>query len=105
MSTDVVVHATADLLAKAAAARLVTRLVDAQAARGMATIVLTGGGVGGGGRATGRDRGGDRHRRQRTRGRHRAVRRRGARLGRRARRDRGPRAHRPRQRVLVSGAA
>ncbi len=33
---DVVVHATADLLAKAAAARLVTRLVDAQAARGMA---------------------------------------------------------------------
>ena len=47
MSTDVVVHATADLLAKAAAARLVTRLVDAQAARGMATIVLTGGGVGG----------------------------------------------------------
>jgi len=47
MSTDVVVHATADLLAKAAAARLVTRLVDAQAARGLATIVLTGGGVGG----------------------------------------------------------
>jgi 6-phosphogluconolactonase len=47
MSTDVVVHATADLLAKAAAARLVTRLVDAQAARGLATIVLTGGRVGG----------------------------------------------------------
>jgi 6-phosphogluconolactonase len=47
MSTDVVVHATADLLAKAAAARLVTRLVDAQAARGMASIVLTGGRVGG----------------------------------------------------------
>jgi 6-phosphogluconolactonase len=47
MSTDVVVHATADLLAKAAAARLVTRLVDAQAARGTASIVLTGGRVGG----------------------------------------------------------
>jgi 6-phosphogluconolactonase len=47
MSTDVVVHATADLLAKAAAARLVTRLVDAQAARGIASIVLTGGRVGG----------------------------------------------------------
>jgi 6-phosphogluconolactonase len=47
MSTDVVVHRTADLLAKAAAARLVTRLVDAQAARGVASIVLTGGRVGG----------------------------------------------------------
>jgi 6-phosphogluconolactonase len=47
VSTDVVVHATADLLAKAAAARLVTRLVDAQAARGIAAIVLTGGRVGG----------------------------------------------------------
>jgi 6-phosphogluconolactonase len=47
MSTDVVVHATADLLAKAAAARLVTRLVDAQAASGLARIVLTGGRVGG----------------------------------------------------------
>jgi 6-phosphogluconolactonase len=47
VSTDVVVHATADLLAKAAAARLVTRLVDAQAARGVASIVLTGGRVGG----------------------------------------------------------
>jgi 6-phosphogluconolactonase len=47
VSTDVVVHATADLLAKAAAARLVTRLVDAQAARGIASIVLTGGRVGG----------------------------------------------------------
>lgn len=39
-------HATADLLAKAAAARLVTRLVDAQAASGSASVVLTGGGVG-----------------------------------------------------------
>lgn len=43
---EVVVHATADLLAKAAAARLVTRLVDAQAASGHASVVLTGGGVG-----------------------------------------------------------
>lgn len=43
---EVVVHASPDLLAKAAAARLVTRLVDAQAASGSASVVLTGGGVG-----------------------------------------------------------
>ena len=43
---EVVVHATADLQAKAVAARLVTRLVDAQAARGVASVVLTGGGIG-----------------------------------------------------------
>ena len=42
----VVVHADAALLAEAAAARLVTRVVDAQAARGRAHVVLTGGGVG-----------------------------------------------------------
>jgi 6-phosphogluconolactonase len=42
----VVVHADAALLAEAAAARLVTRIVDAQAARGNAHIVLTGGGIG-----------------------------------------------------------
>ncbi len=42
----VVVHADAPLLAEAAAARLVTRLVDAQTARGRAHVVLTGGGVG-----------------------------------------------------------
>jgi 6-phosphogluconolactonase len=42
----VVVHADANLLAEAAAARLVTRIVDAQAARGRAHVVLTGGGVG-----------------------------------------------------------
>jgi 6-phosphogluconolactonase len=42
----VVVHRDAPLLAEAAAARLVTRLVDVQAARGHAHIVLTGGGVG-----------------------------------------------------------
>ena len=42
----VVVHRDASLLAEAAAARLVTRLVDVQAARGHAHVVLTGGGVG-----------------------------------------------------------
>jgi 6-phosphogluconolactonase len=43
---EIVVHASPDLLAKAVAARLVTRLVDAQAARGSASVVLTGGGIG-----------------------------------------------------------
>jgi 6-phosphogluconolactonase len=42
----VVVHHDATLLAEAAAARLVTRLVDAQTARGWGSAVLTGGGVG-----------------------------------------------------------
>jgi len=42
----VVVHADGGLLAQAAAARLVTGVVDAQAARGHAHVVLTGGGVG-----------------------------------------------------------
>jgi 6-phosphogluconolactonase len=42
----VVVHRDSGLLAQAAAARLVTRVVDAQAARGHAHLVLTGGGVG-----------------------------------------------------------
>ena len=42
----VVVHRDAALLAKAVAARLVTALVDAQAARGQASVVLTGGGIG-----------------------------------------------------------
>ncbi|GAA0227138.1 6-phosphogluconolactonase [Actinomadura nitritigenes] len=42
----VLVHRDQDLLAAAAAARLVTRIVDAQAARGSASVVLTGGGVG-----------------------------------------------------------
>jgi 6-phosphogluconolactonase len=42
----VVVHRDASRLASAAAARLVTRLVDVQAARGHAHVVLTGGGVG-----------------------------------------------------------
>jgi 6-phosphogluconolactonase len=43
---EVLVHRDAELLAKAVAARLVTRLVDAVAARGTASVVLTGGGIG-----------------------------------------------------------
>src|SRR5258708_22758123 len=43
---EVLVHHDADVLAKAAAARLVTRLVDAQAASAAAALVLTGGGIG-----------------------------------------------------------
>ncbi|SFP97518.1 6-phosphogluconolactonase [Actinomadura madurae] len=42
----VLVHRDQDVLAEAAAARLVTRIADAQAARGSASVVLTGGGVG-----------------------------------------------------------
>lgn len=43
---EVVVRATPELLAAAVAARLVTRMVDAQASRGVASIVLTGGSTG-----------------------------------------------------------
>ena len=43
---EVVVHHDEPLLAKAIAARLVTRIVDAQAAKGSASVVLTGGGIG-----------------------------------------------------------
>lgn len=43
---DVVVHTAADILAAAAAARLITRLVDLQAGGSVPKIVLTGGGVG-----------------------------------------------------------
>ena len=43
---EVIVHRDAKLLAQAVAARLVTRLVDAVAARGTASVVLTGGGIG-----------------------------------------------------------
>ena len=43
---EVIVHHDAALLAKAVAARLVTKLVDAQAAQGSASLVLTGGGIG-----------------------------------------------------------
>ena len=47
MSTpEVFVHASGDLLASAAAARAVTWLADAVAARGRAHLVLTGGGIG-----------------------------------------------------------
>jgi 6-phosphogluconolactonase len=43
---EVLVHHDADQLAKAAAARLATKLVDAQASGGPADLVLTGGGIG-----------------------------------------------------------
>lgn len=42
----VIVHRDADVLAQAVAARLITRLVDIQAAQGSAHLVLTGGSVG-----------------------------------------------------------
>jgi 6-phosphogluconolactonase len=45
-SPEIIVHADASLLAKAVAARLVTRLVDAVASAGRAHLVLTGGGIG-----------------------------------------------------------
>jgi len=41
-----VIHHDGELLAKAVAARLVTKLVDAVAAKGLAELVLTGGGIG-----------------------------------------------------------
>ena len=44
---SVLVHRDADELAAAVAARLITRLVDLQASSGEASVVLTGGGVGG----------------------------------------------------------
>jgi 6-phosphogluconolactonase len=47
MSALVVVHRDATVLAQAVAARIITGVVDAQAARGEASIVLTGGGIGG----------------------------------------------------------
>ena len=43
---EIIVHRDASLLAKAAAARTVTRLVDAVTAAGHAHLVLTGGGIG-----------------------------------------------------------
>lgn len=45
-ASSVIVSRDPDTLAAAVAARLVTRLVDAQAVRGSASVVLTGGGVG-----------------------------------------------------------
>jgi 6-phosphogluconolactonase len=46
MTSQVVVHATAELVAATAAARLAVRLVDVQHARGTASVVLTGGRTG-----------------------------------------------------------
>ena len=46
VSPLVVVHRDAQLLAQAAAARLITKVVDAQATRGAAALVLTGGSTG-----------------------------------------------------------
>ncbi len=43
---EVIVHRDAGLLAKAVAARVITRLVDAQASKASASLVLTGGGIG-----------------------------------------------------------
>ena len=43
---EVLVHRDPNLLAQAVAARLVTRLVNAVAARSTASVVLTGGGIG-----------------------------------------------------------
>lgn len=43
---EVLIHRDEPLLASAIAARLVTRIVDVQAARGAASVVLTGGGIG-----------------------------------------------------------
>ncbi|MFC3258471.1 6-phosphogluconolactonase, partial [Streptomyces xanthochromogenes] len=44
MSTpQLVVHRDKELMAQAAAARLITKVVDAQSARGVASVVLTGG--------------------------------------------------------------
>ncbi|MEV0647146.1 6-phosphogluconolactonase [Phytomonospora sp. NPDC050363] len=42
-SSSVVVHRDAEVLAQAVAARLIVRLIDAQANRGSASVVLTGG--------------------------------------------------------------
>lgn len=45
MSAEIVVHADPALLTEAVAARLLTRLIDVQAARGEVCVVLTGGGI------------------------------------------------------------
>ncbi|GAA2345017.1 6-phosphogluconolactonase [Saccharopolyspora halophila] len=44
--SEVLIHQDGDVLAAAAAARLITRIADAQAARGSASVVLTGGRTG-----------------------------------------------------------
>lgn len=46
MTTEIVMHSTADMLAATTAARLVTRLIDLQSAGRIPTVALTGGGVG-----------------------------------------------------------
>lgn len=43
---NVIIHRDADMLAKAAAARVITRTVDVQSGKGSASLVLTGGTVG-----------------------------------------------------------
>ncbi|MFD8561525.1 6-phosphogluconolactonase [Streptosporangium canum] len=43
---NVIIHRDADMLAKAVAARVITRTVDAQSGKGSASLVLTGGTVG-----------------------------------------------------------
>ncbi len=45
-SPEVIVHRDPDLLAAVTAARLIISILDAQAARGTASLVLTGGGIG-----------------------------------------------------------
>lgn len=46
MTVEVILYRDAEVLAAAAGARLITTLTDAQALRGEASVVLTGGGVG-----------------------------------------------------------
>lgn len=46
MTTEIVMHSTADMLAATTAARLVTRLVDVQSSGRVPAVALTGGGVG-----------------------------------------------------------
>lgn len=46
MSSEIVMHSSADMLAATTAARLVTRLVDLQSAGRIPAVALTGGGVG-----------------------------------------------------------
>lgn len=46
MIAEIIVHPDSESLAAAVAARLVTSIIDAQAARGRAAVVLTGGGMG-----------------------------------------------------------
>ncbi|WP_239405038.1 6-phosphogluconolactonase [Frankia sp. Cj3] len=45
-AAEVIIHPDASLLAAATAARMIISLADAQAARGTASVVLTGGGIG-----------------------------------------------------------